>query len=114
MDPNRNDPPKKPDGDDKKPKNLLATFFISIAILLAVVSIFNFVNNSKYTKTTFSDFAAYMDAHNLDEVEIHRDRIIYMTKDEAAKPAASQKACFTGLPAGCDSLALGMSLEAHK
>ena len=112
MDPNRNDPPKKPDGDDKKPKNLLATFFISIAILLAVVSIFNFVNNSKYTKTTFSDFAAYMDAHNLDEVEIHRDRIIYMTKDEAAKPAASQKACFTGLPAGSDTLALGMSLEA--
>ena len=112
MDPKRNDPPKKPGGDDKKPKNLLTTIFISIAILLAVVSIFNFVNNSKYTETTFSDFAAYMDANNLQEVEIRSDRIIYMTKEEAAKPAASQKACYTGLPAGSDTLALGMSLEA--
>ena len=112
MDPKRNDPPKKPDGDDKKPKNLWVTIFISIAILLAVISIFNFVDSSKYTETTFSDFAREMDANNLEEVEIRYDRIIYMTKEEAAKPAGSQKACFTGLPSGSDTLALGMSLEA--
>jgi len=112
MDPKRNDPPKQPDGDDKKPKNLLTTIFISIAILLAVISIFNFVDSSKYTETTFSDFAEAMDANNLEEVEIRYDRIIYMTKEEAAKPAGSQKACFTGLPSGSDTLALGMSLEA--
>ena len=112
MDPKRNDPPKKPDGDDKKPKNLLTTIFISIAILLAVISIFNFVDSSKYTETTFSDFADAMDANNLEEVEIRYDRIIYMTKEEAAKPAGSQKACYTGLPSGSDTLALGMSLEA--
>ena len=34
MDPKRNEPPKKPDGDDKKPKNLLTTIIVSIAILL--------------------------------------------------------------------------------
>ena len=45
MDPNRNEPPKKPDGDDKKPKSLLTTFLISIAILLAVVAIYNFIRN---------------------------------------------------------------------
>jgi len=112
MDPKRNDPPKKPDGDDKKPKNLWVTIFISIAILLAVISIFNFVDSSKYTETTFSDFAREMDANNLEEVEIRYDRIIYMTKEEAAKPAGAQKACFTGLPSGSDTLALGMSLEA--
>ena len=112
MDPKRNDPPKKPEGDDKKPKNLFTTLLISIAILLAVISIFNFVDSSKYTETTFSDFADAMDANNLDEVEIRYDRIIYMTKDEAAKPANIQKACFTGLPSGSDTLALGMSLEA--
>ena len=37
MDPKHNDPPRKPDGDDKKPKNLWTTIFISIAILVAVV-----------------------------------------------------------------------------
>ena len=112
MDQNHNDPRKTPDGDDKKPKNLLSTIFISVAILLAVLSVFNFVDSSKYTETTFSDFADAMDAGNLAEVKIQHDRIIYMTKEEAAKPAASQKACFTGLPSGSDTLALGMSLEA--
>ena len=112
MDPKRNDPPKKPDGDDKKPKNLLTTIIISVAILLAVISIFNFVDSSKYTETTYSDFVDYMDANNLDEVEIRTDRIIYMTKDEAAKPAGSQQAYYTGIPAGCDTLPLGQALKA--
>ena len=112
MDPKRNDPPKKPDGDDKKPKNLLTTIIISVAILLAVISIFNFVDSSKYTETTYSDFVDYMDANNLDEVEIRTDRIIYMTKDEAAKPAGSQQAYYTGIPVGCDTLPLGQALKA--
>ena len=112
MDPKRNDPPKQPDGDDKKPKNLLTTIIVSIAILLAVVSVFNLINDGQYTETTYSDFARAMDAGQLEEVEIKHDRVIYMTKEEAAKPAGMQKACFTGLPVGCDTLPLGMALEA--
>ena len=112
MDPKRNDPPKKPEGDDKKPKNIWMTIFISVAILLAVISIFNMVSNSQYTETTYSDFVDAMNAQNLEEVEIKHDRIIYMTKEEAAKPAGAQKACFTGLPAGSDTLALGNALDA--
>ena len=112
MDPKHNDPPRKPDGDDKKPKNLWSTVFISIAILVAVISLFNFVDNSKYTETTYSDFAREMDVGNLEEVEIKHDRIIYMTKEEAAKPAGSQKACFTGLPVGSDTMALSNALVA--
>ena len=100
MDPKRNDPPKKPDGDDKKPKNIWMTVFISVAILLAVISIFNLVNNSQYTETTYSDFVDAMNANNLEEVEIKYDRIIYMTKEEAAKPANEQQASYTGLPNG--------------
>ena len=112
MDPKRNDPPKKPDGDDKKPKSIWMTLLISAAILLAVVSIFNFINNSKYTETTYSEFIDYMDANNLEEVEIRPDRIIYMTKDEAAQSAGAQQAYYTGIPVGCDTLPLGQALEA--
>ena len=110
MDPNRNDPPRKPDGDDKKPKNLLFTIFISLAILLAVISVYNLVNDSKYTETTYSDFVDEMNAKSLEEVEIKYDRIIYMTKEEAEKPAGMQKACYTGLPAGSDTMALANAL----
>ena len=112
MEPKHNDPPRKPDGDDKKPKNLWSTILISVAILLAMVSIFNFVDNSKYTETTYSAFMDEMEKGNLAEVELHNDRIIYMTKEAAAKPAGSQSACFTGLPSGSDTLALGNALDA--
>ena len=109
MDPKHNDPPRKPDGDDKKPKNLAATILISLAILLAVISIFNFVDSSKYTETTYSDFVDEMNANKLEEVEIKYDRIIYMTREEAAKDAKKQKACYTGLPFG-DVLAMAQEL----
>ena len=110
MEPNRNEPPKKPDGDDKKPKSLWTTIFISIAILVAFISIFNFINNSKYTETTYTDFVDAMNASNLAEVEIRYDRLIYMTKEEAAKPSDFQKACYTGLPSGSDTMALANAL----
>ena len=112
MDPKRNEPPKKPDGDDKKPKNILTTVIISIAILLAVISIFNLVNDSQYTETTYSQFLDEMDKNNIAEADVHNDRVIYMTREEAAKPAGSQKACYTGLPVGSDTLALGNALKA--
>jgi len=36
---------------------------------------------------------------------------VYLTKDEAAKPASMQKACYTGLPSGGDYLVLAQRLE---
>ena len=45
-------------------------------------------------------------------MEIQSDRIIYMTKEEAGKPAAMQKACYTGLPGGGDLIALSEELDA--
>ena len=111
MDPKRNDPPKNPQGDDKKPKNLLTTIIISIAILLVVISVFNMVSNSKYTETTYSDFLSAMEKGDLSEVELHYDRVYYLTKTEAAKPASQQKPCFTGLPTG-NVMALAEQLNA--
>jgi cell division protease FtsH len=78
---------------------------IAMAVALAVSGLYNAYNDSKYTETTFTDFLTEMEAGNLAEVELHSDRIYYMTKQEAAKPAEEQKACFTGLPAG-DHMAL--------
>ena len=113
MEPNRNDPKHNSGGDPQKPKGMAwGKLLIALAIVLIISSVYNYVKKSQYTETTFSDFAREMDTNNLEEVEIRYDRIIYMTKEEAAKPAGSQKACFTGLPSGSDTLALGMSLEA--
>ena len=110
MDSNRNQPPKKPDG--KRPKSsILITIMITVAIILLISTIYNAAVKSQYTQTTFSDFMADAKKDNLAEVEIRYDRVLYMTKEEAAKPASQQKACFTGLPNG-DALALAKELNA--
>ena len=111
MEQNRNESSNnknRPEGE--RPKNGIWTALIIALVLVLVFSwIYSAVESSQYVQTTYSDFRAAMDAGQLAEVEIRSDRVIYMTKEEAAKDPAVQKACFTGLPFG-DSLALADEL----
>ena len=112
MENNRNNNPKPNGGpEDKKKSNLLVTLIITVAVVLLISSIYTAISNSQYTAATFSDFMAEWEAGNLAEVEIQYDRVLYMTKEEAAKPASDQRACYTGLPNG-DILTLARELEA--
>ena len=120
MDLNRNDSPnnnnnnnngRKPGGN--RPKGSIGTaLLVTLAIVLLVNWIYGSISKSQYTQTSFSDFLAAKDAGQLAEVEIQSDRIIYLTKEEAIKPAAMQKACYTGLPGGGDLIALSEELDA--
>ena len=119
MDLNRNDSPNNNNNNDgrkpggNRPKGSIGTaLLITLAIVLLVNWIYGSVSKSQYTQTSFSDFLAAKDAGQLSEVEIQSDRIIYMTKEEAGKPAAMQKACYTGLPGGGDLIALSEELDA--
>ena len=115
MDLNRGNNPnngKKPEGD--RPKG---SFFTPLMIALILVLLFSWIMNtvekSQYTETTMSDFFEAKNAGQLAEVELRYDRILYMTKEEAAKDPARQKACYTGLPSGGDMMALAQELEAQ-
>ena len=108
---NNNNDGRKPGGN--RPKGSIGTaLLITLAIVLLVNWIYGSISKSQYTQTSFSDFLAAKDAGQLSEVEIQSDRIIYMTKEEAGKPAAMQKACYTGLPGGGDLIALSEELDA--
>ena len=112
MEPNRNDPNSNPGGDAQKPKGMSwGKLLIALAIVLVISSVYNTVKQSQYTETSFSDFMTAFEEGQLVEVELYSDRVIYMTKEEAAKDARQQKACYTGLPFG-DVLALARELEA--
>ncbi|MGM9668136.1 MAG: ATP-dependent zinc metalloprotease FtsH [Faecousia sp.] len=107
-------PPKK-DGEDggKRSKTSVGiALVVTIMLVVIIMTVYNAVTNSQYTEKTYSDFLSEFEAGNLSEVEIRNDRIIYMTRDEAAKPAAEQKACYTGLPTGGDTMALLERLDA--
>ena len=112
MEKNPNDKNKKPNKDGKKPKlNIWTVILISVAIILIISWVYNAVSASQYTQVTYSDFLDAKNADQLAEVVLHADRIIYLTKEEAAKPAAEQKAFFTGLPSGGDTMALAAELD---
>ena len=80
------------------------------ALILLISTVWNYVRNSNITQTNFSQFMEEAEKNNLAEVEIHHDRVLYLTKEEAAKPAAQQKPCYTGLPNG-DILGLARELD---
>ena len=103
MDPNQKDPQggKPGGGDKKKPKsNIVFALVAAVLVVLIISGVHNLISKSKYTETTYSDFLKTMEEGRLHEVELRADRIIYMTKEEADKPASEQKACYTGLPTG--------------
>ena len=101
MDPNRNNSPGGNKPDNNKPKgNIWVTLIITVAIILLISTLFNAISKSKYTEATYSDFRQAMLEGQLAEVQWQPDRVIYLTKEEAAKPAVSQKAFYTGLPYG--------------
>ena len=115
MDPNRgNDPNKsqKPDGNQPR-NNYFTPLMIALALVLVFSWVMNMVESSQYTQTTYSDFLEAKAMGQLAEVEFQTDRVVYMTKEEAAKPPSQQKACYTGLPDGGDWAAMSEELAAQ-
>ena len=110
MDNSHNNPDKSPKEDGKKPKSLITSLIITAVIILVFTMVYNMIVSSRYTETTYNQFAQEMEKDNLAEVEIRNDRIIYLTKDQATLPAGQQKAYYTGIPLGADTLALGNQL----
>ena len=85
MNQNNNHPQKDP--QNKRPRRF-AVVLIAVLVLLLITGIYRSIANSQYTETTFSDFLQDMQKNNLAEVEIRSDRIVYLTREEAAKPAS--------------------------
>ena len=93
-------PPKKDPNEEKRPKNIWITILITVVIILIITSVYSAIAGSRYEEVTYSDFQSEMAADNLAEVEMRYDRLIYLTREEAQKKPAEQKACVTGLPGG--------------
>ena len=113
MEQNRNDQNKSPkNNNEKKPKGgILMPLIISVVVILVITFLFNSVRDSQYDKKTLDDFLAAKEADQLAEVEIRLDRIIYLTKAEAAKPPREQRACFAGLTIGSNAYELAEELH---
>ena len=98
-------------GENKKPRNIWLTLIITVSIILLISWVYNAMVKSQYTETSYTDFLNAANNGELAEVELHYDRVYYLTKAEAEKPARLQKPCFTGLPSG-NVMALAEELNA--
>ena len=97
---------------DNFPKGSIWTaLIITLALVLLISWVYNSISGSQYTETSVSEFLEAINDNNLAEVDFRYDRVVYLTKTEAAKPASMQKACYTGLPSGRDYLVLAQRLE---
>ena len=105
---NQNNPKKNPGNDEKKPKSIWLPLIITIGIVLTFSLIYNAVNNSLHKEVTYTEFRQAMDNNQLEEVELQYDRVIFLTKEEAAKE--DPESYFTGLRSG-DYLALADELH---
>ena len=114
MESNRNNSNNnKRDGDKKRPKgSVLLVLLVAVALVFGASYIFKAIRDSQYQETTYSHFLQQIREDNLEEVELRADRIIYMTREEVKKPEAQQRACYTGLPSGGDTMELAEELEA--
>ena len=102
---------RPPEQDGKRPKSKLSILLFSVLVIFGISLIANMLSDSQYKKTTFSEFMESVNNGEISEVELHYDRIYYLTKEEAAKPEKERKAYFTGLPSG-DVLSLAKELDA--
>ena len=107
----KNENEKEPNG--KKPRNIWVALVITIAVVLAISVAYNMLRSSQYTEVDYNEFATAMENGDLVEVQLQYDRIVFLTRQEAEKPSAQRKACFTGLPQGGDMLALADKLTAQ-
>ena len=109
MEQKRNDN-KKPEG--QKPKNFWTPLLITLVLVLIFSWVFNAVSRSQYTETTWSDFLEALETGQLEEVELQPQtrKVLYLTREEAAKEPSRQKACYTGLPDG-DHMALSKEIK---
>ena len=106
------DPKNSKNPLDNMPKgNIWTALIITLALVLLISWIYGSISGSQFTETSVSDFLDAMENHELAEVEFRYDRIVYLTKEEAAKDPARQKACYTGLPSGGNTLELSQQLN---
>ncbi len=113
MEPNRDknrNSPQKPEGD--RPRGgYITPLLIALTLVLVFSWVSNMVEKSQYTETRWDEFVEAKENGQIAEAEIRSDRILYMTREEAAKDPSRQKACYTGLPVG-DHMGLANELAA--
>ena len=92
-DPRKNDPQKKPpqdDPDSKRIKNILTMIVAALVFTLIINLIYTSISTAFQKKITHTEFYEMLESDQVAEVQFEEDRMLILTKEEAAKDQGKQ------------------------
>ena len=102
-------------GGNVPPTRTIITLVIVALIFTVVINtVYDTFSKASQKEISYTEFQQKLDAGELDSVEFQKDRILILTKTEAAKSASSQIIYYTGLIPNLDLNSLMSDLSAHK
>lgn len=88
-----------------------------LALAVVIVLLFNWVYNSitsaQLEEKSYTDFLTMVQNNQLAEVQFEVDRVLFITKEEADRPGASQTIYYTGLITNTDNTQLVLQLQSQ-
>lgn len=89
--PNKNDGKKKNDEPAPKGRSIFSIIMIALVITIVFNLIYTSISNSYLEEISYSDFLQLVSDDNVDSVEFQTDRLLILTREEAAKELAEPK-----------------------
>ena len=99
-DPNQYNPKRKPPQEDpegKRTKTILTMVIAALVFTIVINMVYTAISNSYLKQVTYSEFCQMAASHAIQEVEIQTDRLLILTKEEAAKDVSKQTVYYTGM-----------------
>ena len=98
--------------DDRRGKRILILVIAALIATLLINSLMTTISHSYLTEISYNEFLTMLDDDKLDSVEVQNDRLLILTKEEAAKVSGRQHLYYTGRFTGLDE-SLVAELETH-
>jgi len=102
-------------GGSQPPTRMIISLIIAALVFTVLINtVYETISKSSQKKISYTEFVTELDGDKLDSVEFQSDRILILTKEEAAKPASQQIIYYTGLIPNLDLNNLMTDLESHN
>ena len=86
---------------------------LAVVIVLLFNWVYNSITSAQLEEKSYTDFLTMVQNNQLAEVQFEVDRVLFITKEEADRPGASQTIYYTGLITNTDNTQLVLQLQSQ-
>ncbi|MCI8524432.1 MAG: ATP-dependent zinc metalloprotease FtsH [Oscillospiraceae bacterium] len=105
-------PPASQDGDGKPPRTIFTMILVALIFTVLINSLYESITHSQFEQITYDAFLSMLDEDQVDSVEFQTDRILILSREEAARDPRARTVHYTGLIPNLELNALVEELEA--